>query len=658
MSPHTFLAYAAAVLLLLGMCACAVPLAPGYRIVKESREIRFSPGEKPGLRIRAEYRLKNSGTTDLEFIDVDLPDEKTYGRSGLRVVWVGRDSNLSVLPEQFQPAEVSSMRLPFASPWKRGQEDELSVEYTFNLPTDIGDRITLGAEDFHLGARGWSPVLEPPKHFLSPFPSRPEVTSYTVVVPNDFLVLGGGRLKARKASGTGETYTFELRRGDLSPSVIAGKYVTSASSENAGAPVFWTLEPLKQDPRAASESITAVWNALENDFGPLDKNVRSPHIAESASLREHLTGEVGPAAAAFPGGVLVNPALLSLGVASDAFQARVTHALAHNWFGDEVYFGRFTALGLGEGLPEYASIVAEEAAKGTAARRRRVSAYLHEYDEARDEAEENPLGVSALSDPPGQQRIALAKAAMVFVAVEDVCGGKPMRDGLKQLITLLRGQEVDYDTLRSQLERSSGKNLADLFRVWLNEKGVPADFRARYEISVASAPIRMTPKPRQTRPIGAGVGFSGGNVKEVIATEKGPKAIGPYSQAIKAGGFIYTAGQIPFDPSTGQLIHGDVAEQTARVLENLKAIVEAAGSVAGESGKGHRLPEGYERFRGHEREHTGGYFTKNPPRRGRRWRCRGCAARCARGDRSGGIGLSVCATNLRRVAIHHFFEVP
>ncbi len=67
-------------------------------------------------------------------------------------------------------------------------------------------------------------------------------------------------------------------------------------------------------------------------------------------------------------------------------------------------------------------------------------------------------------------------------------------------------------------------------------------------------------------------------MKEIIATAKGPKAIGPYSQAVKANGFIFTAGQIPFDPATGQLLEGDVARQTARVLENLKAIVEAAGS--------------------------------------------------------------------------------
>ena len=67
-------------------------------------------------------------------------------------------------------------------------------------------------------------------------------------------------------------------------------------------------------------------------------------------------------------------------------------------------------------------------------------------------------------------------------------------------------------------------------------------------------------------------------MKEIISTEKGPKAIGPYSQAVKANGFVFTAGQVPFDPASGQLIEGDIARQTARVLENLKAIVEAAGS--------------------------------------------------------------------------------
>ena len=65
---------------------------------------------------------------------------------------------------------------------------------------------------------------------------------------------------------------------------------------------------------------------------------------------------------------------------------------------------------------------------------------------------------------------------------------------------------------------------------------------------------------------------------EVIATDAAPAAIGPYSQGTVAGNLIFTAGQIPLDPATGQLVPGGIAEQTTRVLGNLRAILEAAGS--------------------------------------------------------------------------------
>ena len=67
-------------------------------------------------------------------------------------------------------------------------------------------------------------------------------------------------------------------------------------------------------------------------------------------------------------------------------------------------------------------------------------------------------------------------------------------------------------------------------------------------------------------------------MKETIATEQAPKAIGPYAQAIRHNGLVYTSGQIALDPATGQLVEGGIAEQTARVIENLKAVLEAAGA--------------------------------------------------------------------------------
>ena len=66
--------------------------------------------------------------------------------------------------------------------------------------------------------------------------------------------------------------------------------------------------------------------------------------------------------------------------------------------------------------------------------------------------------------------------------------------------------------------------------------------------------------------------------KEIISTQKAPAAIGPYSQATKVGNFIFTSGQIPINPETGELVKGDIKEQARQVLENLKAVLEAAGS--------------------------------------------------------------------------------
>ena len=68
------------------------------------------------------------------------------------------------------------------------------------------------------------------------------------------------------------------------------------------------------------------------------------------------------------------------------------------------------------------------------------------------------------------------------------------------------------------------------------------------------------------------------NVKKVVKTDAAPGALGPYSQAIVAGGMVDCAGQIPLDPATGNIVSGGVAEQTAQVLKNLRAVLKAAGS--------------------------------------------------------------------------------
>jgi 2-iminobutanoate/2-iminopropanoate deaminase len=101
---------------------------------------------------------------------------------------------------------------------------------------------------------------------------------------------------------------------------------------------------------------------------------------------------------------------------------------------------------------------------------------------------------------------------------------------------------------------------------------------------------------------------------KVISTKNAPAAMGAYSQAVISNGFAFLSGQIPLDPSTGQLIEGDVSAQTERVLENLKAVLEACGSSLDKvvkttvylknMGEFARMNEVYAR-----------YFPANPPAR-------------------------------------------
>jgi len=103
-------------------------------------------------------------------------------------------------------------------------------------------------------------------------------------------------------------------------------------------------------------------------------------------------------------------------------------------------------------------------------------------------------------------------------------------------------------------------------------------------------------------------------VRQVITTDTAPKAIGPYSQAIRSAGLLFLAGQIPLDPATMQLVEGDIAKQTERVLENIKAILAAAGSSLDRVVKTTVFLKDMNEFAAMN-EMYGRYFPQNPPAR-------------------------------------------
>ena len=173
MSPRSFLTTVFALLLLLGTCACSVPLAPGYQIVNETREIRFVPGETPEIGISARYALKNSGTADLEFIDVTFPDAKVYGMTDLNVELDGHAAKLVDLPEEYQPESPNISRLPFDSVWKRDEKHDLSMTYTFPFTGRHGRSPGHRPARFSSEFAWLVALLQPPNIFFLLFPPGP-----------------------------------------------------------------------------------------------------------------------------------------------------------------------------------------------------------------------------------------------------------------------------------------------------------------------------------------------------------------------------------------------------------------------------------------------------------------------------------------------------
>lgn len=103
-------------------------------------------------------------------------------------------------------------------------------------------------------------------------------------------------------------------------------------------------------------------------------------------------------------------------------------------------------------------------------------------------------------------------------------------------------------------------------------------------------------------------------MKKVISTASAPAAIGPYSQAIAAGGLLFVSGQIPLDPATGTMVEGGIEAQSTRVLDNLKAIVEAAGTSLAKAVKTTVYITDINDF-AKVNEIYAGYFAENPPAR-------------------------------------------
>jgi len=310
----------------------------------------------------------------------------------------------------------------------------------------------------------------------------PMGASLTVVAPPDFRVLAPGEPLKPSAVGNLVARRFKIRPSEeFLPYVIAGRYLEQKIRTPQGEVSFWTFQPLdRQQAQNAAARLASSMRKYTDFFDPASKSKTKVFIVEAPGDLPAEFGEPGNAGgASFPGGALLDRRALAQGVANESILELAEYELSRTWFGWRVRPRPEAQILMGRGVGLFGLIVAADG-RGPDERHRMVALILDRYDESRRIATDRRL----LEPPVGYsraERISTGyRAALFFVALEDLCGRDNLRAAFQQIVRARGGDEVADEELRAAVEAASQRDLAEMFRTWLNRPGIPEDFRARY----------------------------------------------------------------------------------------------------------------------------------------------------------------------------------
>ncbi len=464
--------------------ACAVPLGPGYRIEREQLEVRYVAAAPAHLHVRASYRLKNIGTRELAFIEAALPDEQAFGRQNLRAQIEGREVSLQPVREA-----RASAAIPFDPPWPQKQRRSMVLEYDL-APAPPGQAaIAVNEGSFHIRDTAAFPLLRAPEGTFAKGGEQLHEIRLVIRAPADFHVFASGHEQGSRRRGGETEQHFRITEKGAELFVAAGRYQVKQARGSRDAVIFWTFEPLPPGGiETAAARLSTTLETFSKAFGPLWKKLPPVRVVETPARLTRRAGSGEAAGVALPVGALLNRQAFALGISSETFLDLAEHELAHTWFGQAIEPRPRAEASLGEGLAEYAVVVAAESRGGAEARRNRAALLLRWFDESRKRAADKPLLRLEPSDPFEQRVFGYSKGALFFLALEDQYGKESVRRALAHIVHGLRGSRFGFATLRSALEQETKQELGDFFRLWLDQTGIPAEIRARYE-------ERIEPKP-------------------------------------------------------------------------------------------------------------------------------------------------------------------
>jgi len=453
---------------------CARPLGPGFHF--DSRNVQIRAAEEPRrIHLRVADHMENSGDRPLEALDVRVA-EQLVAESQLPRITVG-EHETPLVPAV--AADPGLMRASLEPVWEQREPREIVTEW--DLVSGAHGRIAATDRAFYILDPDALPAWQPPRGVFTRGGPIADRESLLVYAPPDFRVLGPGRLDRTRRQDQRTVYRFRQRKEQpFLPFVIAGRYQERLAGTPPGLVSYWTFEPLEsQQAEPAALRLANAAKAMEDYFGPVRNDKVAVRIVEAPRELPSDFGEEGaPGAISFPGGVLLDPRGFAQGLASDAVAELAEYELARTWFGWHVGLRPEAEILMGRGMGLFA-VVVSAAARGAGEREAAVASLLQRYDRAQRTAADRSL-VGLPGEYSRAERITTGyKAALFLVSLEELCGRNNLRAALTHIVRALGGDQTGTEELRAALEAECGRDLAEVFRAWLNRPGLPEEFSAR-----------------------------------------------------------------------------------------------------------------------------------------------------------------------------------
>jgi hypothetical protein len=457
---------------------CSHPLGPGFHFDDRQAEIRFLSGVPESIHFQVADELENAGDRSLRSLEVRLPQGPVFGERNLRVVIEGGQ----VSPQPSSETDNRMMRAPFDPPWEQKEKRKVVTEWDVFPESSPRGTIVASADGFFIADETAFPLWQTPNGLFARGGTFPDKEFLTVFAPRDFRVLAPGKPLKSAGDESQEVHRFSINSGsDFFTYVVAGRYQEKIIQSRQGTVQFWSFHPIDgSTAQTMADRLSSTRETLADFFGGLSRPT-TVRIAEAPIELPAEFGEAaGPGAASFPEGVLLGPDAFQQGMADEAVLQLAEYELARTWFGWRVRPRPEAQILLGRGMALFALVIAAEGRQQDG-RRRMVASLIERYDEARAAAPDRRL----MEPPVGYsraERISTGyRAALFIVALEDLCGRDSLRTALRDIIHDRAGSDAGYDELLAAMEYASGRDLAEMFRAWLVQPGIPDDFRTRYQ---------------------------------------------------------------------------------------------------------------------------------------------------------------------------------